>query len=192
MSNTNTNQRIIITGGPGSGKTSLLDALIAKGYAGMPEVSRRLIREQVSLQSDALPWQNLPAFANLCLEAMLDDYRKATTCAFYDRAIPDILGYLRAAGITPEQDLNSAARAFPYCPMVFIAPPWKNIYRQDEERWQTFEESAILYRHIQGVYVSLGYRLIELPFASVADRISFVEEKIKRWKAKLEENLCGV
>ena len=57
-------QPIIITGGPGAGKTSLLDALARRGYMTFPEVSRSLIREQAAaLPNGVLPWTDL---APLC------------------------------------------------------------------------------------------------------------------------------
>jgi len=38
------NNRFIITGGPGSGKTSLVEVLQNLGYAGFPEIARELIK----------------------------------------------------------------------------------------------------------------------------------------------------
>ncbi len=37
---------IIITGGPGAGKTTLIDALAQSGLATFPEVSRTLIEQE--------------------------------------------------------------------------------------------------------------------------------------------------
>ena len=46
----------IITGGPGVGKTTLLEVLAKQGFPYVPEVARKIIREQVSQNGDALPW----------------------------------------------------------------------------------------------------------------------------------------
>ena len=38
----------IITGGPGGGKTSLLESLASKGYNCIPETARQIIKERLS------------------------------------------------------------------------------------------------------------------------------------------------
>jgi predicted ATPase len=45
----------IITGGPGAGKTTLIDALAAEGIRHMPEAGRAIIRDQVAIGGTALP-----------------------------------------------------------------------------------------------------------------------------------------
>lgn len=66
----NLQQRIVITGGPGSGKSTLIDALITKGYTCLPEAGRGVIQTQVSINGNALPWSDRMAFAEwmLCWE----------------------------------------------------------------------------------------------------------------------------
>lgn len=53
----------IITGGPGSGKSTLIDALAAQGFHHMPEAGRAIIRDQVAIGGTALPWADRIAFA---------------------------------------------------------------------------------------------------------------------------------
>ncbi|MDM7143514.1 AAA family ATPase, partial [Klebsiella pneumoniae] len=57
------NERIIITGGPGSGKSTLLNSLRAKGYPTAAEAGRAIIRNQVAIGGNALPWMDREAFA---------------------------------------------------------------------------------------------------------------------------------
>ena len=45
----------IITGGPGSDKTTLIDALAALGFHHMPEAGRAIVRDQVAIGGTALP-----------------------------------------------------------------------------------------------------------------------------------------
>ncbi|EOS8336305.1 ATPase [Vibrio vulnificus] len=88
---------VIISGGPGAGKTTLINALSAQGYMTFAEGSRTLIEEQSVRADGILPWTNLPAFAELCLALMSEQKRQASgaTVAFFDRALPDIIGYLK-------------------------------------------------------------------------------------------------
>ncbi|MGQ3076085.1 MAG: AAA family ATPase, partial [Ferrovibrionaceae bacterium] len=38
---------IVVTGGPGSGKSSLIDAMAQRGFRTMPEAGRAIIRDQI-------------------------------------------------------------------------------------------------------------------------------------------------
>ena len=58
---------IIVTGGPGSGKSTLIDALAAAGFVRTIEAGRGVIQDQVAIGGNALPWQDPPAFAELML-----------------------------------------------------------------------------------------------------------------------------
>lgn len=48
----------IITGGPGAGKTTLLNELESIGYRTVPEEGRRIIKEQILVNGEGLPWMN--------------------------------------------------------------------------------------------------------------------------------------
>lgn len=60
-----TDRLFVLTGGPGSGKTTLIEALAVAGIATSPEVGRAVIREQLAIGGDALPWADQLAFAEL-------------------------------------------------------------------------------------------------------------------------------
>ena len=57
----------IITGGPGSGKTSIIEALRERGYRCVDEVGRKIIREQVLIGGNALHWGDRAKFLELML-----------------------------------------------------------------------------------------------------------------------------
>ena len=135
---THTN-RYIITGGPGSGKSSLLSALVKQNYQGFEEISRVIIREQHEIGGDGVPWQNLAAFAELCYERMsaqLDQCDSDCTC-FYDRGLPDIIAYVRRGGLQVPGKYFSRNRPAPEPPgrTVFPRPwhksfPWNQVLRR--------------------------------------------------------------
>ena len=63
-------QRIVITGGPGFGKTSIIDELESRNFPCQHEVSRTIIKEQLEIGGDILPWKNLAVMIflyKLCL-----------------------------------------------------------------------------------------------------------------------------
>lgn len=67
----------VITGGPGSGKSTLVEALAASGIPSMPEAGRAIIQDQVAIGGDALPWSDRHAFAELMLSWEMRSYRAA-------------------------------------------------------------------------------------------------------------------
>ncbi len=167
--------RIVISGGPGGGKTSLIDALQKRGFAVSEEVSRQLIRQQVQLQSDLVPWKNLEGFAELALEAMISDFRvHDSEVTFFDRGIPDIVAYLEVGGRSVPPDFSRAARQYRYHTNVLLTPPWREIYVNDDERWQSFPEAEELYQALAKTYQQYGYQVRTLPKGSIQERITFV------------------
>src|SRR3546814_2201084 len=54
----------IITGGFGSGKSRVIDALAAEGFLHMPEAERAIIQDQIDIGGNALPWADRDAFAD--------------------------------------------------------------------------------------------------------------------------------
>ena len=165
-----------ITGGPCAGKTSLVEGIAAAGYAVVPEAGRVVIREQQDTDGRALPSVDQLAFARAMLSrdlAAYDRHRSAAAPVFFDRGIPDVAGYLALEGLPVPDDVRHAMRTRPYA-RVFICPPWPEIYVTDAERKQTPETAARTYEAMAATYTVLGYALVEVPRASLADRARFV------------------
>ncbi|OJB38153.1 ATPase [Burkholderia ubonensis] len=167
----------VVTGGPGSGKSTLIDALERAGFARSQEAGRGVIQDQVAVDGPALPWRDRSAFAELMLGWEMRSHhlaRQARGPVFFDRGVPDVIGYLRLSGLAVPAHAEAAARRFRYHRRVFIAPPWPDIYTQDAERRQDFGEAVRTYDAMVECYASYGYRLIELPRARVKARVRFV------------------
>jgi predicted ATPase len=172
------NLRVVISGGPGSGKTALVDALSVAGHRCCEEASRKLIREQHACGGAWLPWRDLPGFAAECERRMREQLMRYSGHApvFFDRGLPDIIAYLRDAGLRPDDRLFQCVRF--YTPLAFLAPPWPEIYRQDPERPQTYDEAARLYGELERAYRECGFAIALLPRAPVPERVAFVERSL--------------
>lgn len=172
---------IVITGGPGSGKSALIDALAASGLRHMPEAGRAIIQDQMAIGGAALPWADRNAFAELMLGWELRSWREASAhsgITLFDRGVPDVVGYLTLSGLPVPQHARKAAELFRYNRRVFIAPPWQAIFGQDTERRQTWEEAEATYHAMVDVYSALDYELVVLPLATIEDRVRFVQSAI--------------
>lgn len=171
----------ILTGGPGSGKTTLIAALAAQGIRHMPEAGRAIIQGQAAIGGSALPWADRLAFAELMLSHEMRSYREAQEFSgpvLFDRGVPDVIGYLRVSDLPVPPHIEQAAQRFRYHRRVFIAPPWPAIFARDAERKQSLAEAEATYRAMVAVYSGLGYELLPLPFAPVPERVEFVRKII--------------
>ncbi|MFW6145320.1 MAG: AAA family ATPase [bacterium] len=170
----NASTRYIITGGSGSGKSSLIKELENRGYACFPEVSRIVISEQQYKGGKLVPWKDMKGFADECLRRMKKQLQNQTKQqpVFYDRGIPDILAYLKSKNLPVPDRLYDYARY--YNPKVFICPPWSEIFVNDPQRPESFEESENIYFLLKNVYTKMNFTIIEVPKILIKERADFV------------------
>lgn len=173
-------RRIVVTGGPGAGKSTLIARLAALGLRTAEEAGRRVIREELASGGGALPWGDRLAFARRMLTLDIAAYEAAGLAGgltIFDRGAPDVLGYLRLCALVPAPDLTVAADQRRYDDPVFLAPFWPEIFENDAERKQTPDEARRTADMMAEVYSSLGYRVVELPRAPINERVAFVLER---------------
>jgi predicted ATPase len=175
-------KKYIITGGPGTGKTAIINQLKEKGYKCYEEVARKVITEQLKKGTSFIPWQDLKGFSEIVLEKMLEEYGSegiASDIAFCDRAIPDIIAYLNHSDLSVHPGYFEKVLQCGYSSVAFIAPPWKDIYATDNERKESFEEAESLYHFIVSTYRSHGFTLHAIPQGSVEERVNFILSFLK-------------
>ncbi|MBL6939768.1 MAG: AAA family ATPase [Alphaproteobacteria bacterium] len=167
----------IFTGGPGAGKTTLLEAMRAQGYACVEEAARRVLRQQAETGGNATHDGDRSKYRDLMLELGVRDYHAVTETVapvFFDRGIPELSGYGNAPGEPDPPALTAAIAECRYNPCVFLFPAWQDIYVHDDLRKHTFEHAVMVTQLSREVYGSHGYTIIEVPRASVEERVRFV------------------
>ncbi|MFF5173373.1 AAA family ATPase [Micromonospora sp. NPDC000089] len=172
-------QYIVVTGGPGAGKTTLIDGLRGAGHACVEEAGRQIIQDQLAIGGRALHTGDARLFAEVMLSWEIRSYRQAgrhTGLVFFDRGIPDLVGYHLLLGLPVPEHVTAAARLFRYHRRVFIAPPWRQIYATDGERHQDFAEAVRTHDAMVAAYTAHGYQLVTLPRSDVAARVEFVRQ----------------
>ncbi|MGB3898540.1 MAG: AAA family ATPase [Mesorhizobium sp.] len=172
----------VLTGGPGAGKTTLVEALRAKGFATTEEAGRGVIRAEMQEGGAALPWADRERFAEKMFDWELASYRQAEReegRVFFDRGLPDTLGYLDLEGLAVPARMEEEAWRLRYNTQVFVAPPWPAIFGQDEERRQSWQVALRTHETMVRTYTRFGYTLVELPLAPVSERVRFVLDRLE-------------
>ncbi|BAO76905.1 AAA family ATPase [Winogradskyella sp. PG-2] len=181
-------KRIVITGGPATGKTAIIDDLNSKGYKCFEEVIRKLTAEAqnsgditenhsnpIALVSDSV------LFNTTLINLRVDDFKSAKhldeKLSFFDRGMPDVLAYMSYFNQDISENFIHICSKHKY-DYVFILPPWKAIYKDDAERFETFKEATDIYHQLKKTYQQFGYNCIEVPFGTIEDRTQFIIEQL--------------
>lgn len=172
---------ILIIGGPGTGKTTIIDKLISNGYCCYPEISRQITAEAQKQGIEQLFLESPLLFSELLLEGRKKQFLEAKqephNVVFIDRGIPDVLAYMHYIGDSYPTFFQEACREHIYS-KIFILPPWEDIYVSDHERYENFEQAKLIHNHLVETYEKYGYNLIEVPKDTLDNRILFILDKI--------------
>ncbi|GAA3508110.1 ATP-binding protein [Aquimarina addita] len=177
-------QKIIITGGPSTGKTAIINNLEASGYFCFNEFIRSITREaiendaSINFVSNPIASVTDPHQFNLQLltgriQQYLDAIKFDKDIVFFDRGIPDVLAYMDLFNQTYDETFIKACNDHRY-DTIFLLPPWKEIFVSDNERQESFEEAEQVYHHLSSTYTKLGYNCIEVPFETIENRTKFI------------------
>ena len=172
-------KRIVLTGGPSSGKTSLLNHIQHPDIHCFEEVSRGVISKALAKGTTQPFLDNPLGFSEALFERRLHDYfeDKKNKMHVYDRGIHDVVAYLNAIGDeVPCGMLNDCST---YCyDAVFVFPPWEAIFTQDAERMEVFEEAIHFHKALSETYTYFGMQCIEVPKSSIEERLSFITDHL--------------
>ena len=174
-------KKIVITGGPGTGKSSLINELINQNYFCMPEISRKVILEARRNGIEQLFLKDPLLFSQLLLEGREQQFLKAekenTNIVFFDRGIPDAHGYMNYIGVDYPDLYKKKSLKYRYT-AIFMTPPWQEIYQSDNERYESYEQSLAIHNHLTKTYSELEYSILNVPIGSVKERVDFILNSI--------------
>jgi len=171
---------VVITGGPGSGKTTILDSLTKLGYLSVGETARTIIKERVSrgLTPRPDPYEFARQIFDIDFTNFINNMATGQP-VFFDRSFLDSAAMIFETNSSDTARVTEILKNYRFSKNIFIAPPWKEIYRNDSERDQSFGDSVKIYERLYQWYEINDYTLIRIPKSDIDTRISFILEHIK-------------
>lgn len=168
-------KKIVITGPPCAGKTTLISMLRQVGWACVPEKATEVIQE-----GKLLPWVNATAFRKEVLKRQLmSEFGQAasTKLLLVDRGAFDGIAYCRATGVSIPSFFDDAGGC--RYPLVFLAealPAWEN----NGIRYEDSHFARVITPQLKGVYKEAGSKVVPVPFGKPEERLRFVLGKIRK------------
>jgi predicted ATPase len=174
------NNFIVISGGPGGGKTSLLESLSKNGYKYIRESGRVIIRERI--RKGLSPRPSPEEFARQMFQMDYENFinhADILDILFFDRSFLDSAFLIHQSGGKFFNEIRDSLITNRFYTKVFMTPPWKEIYTVDSERDQTFDESVEIYEILSHWYLTNGYELVTVPRLPVEMRVKMILDEIK-------------
>ena len=175
-------KRIVITGGPGSGKTALINYLQQKGYPCIPEISREVTLKAQADGIDQLFLKDPIHFSELLRKGRVQQFEASHSIQeptiFFDRGLPDITAYMEYLGVSYPAFFSETHLKYRY-DAIFVLPPWKEIYRQDNERYESYEQAEIIFNFLHREYMQNNYEVHHVPTGSLEYRSAYILKKLE-------------
>lgn len=173
-------QFYVLTGGPCSGKTTLLHRLEALGYPVVAEAATEVLRRDRdgTLRKDPLAFQKAILRCQLRREAESALQAPHAPVVFTDRGIGDHFGYLRYYGLEPFPELLDAWREAKrrYQSVFFLAENPE--YRTADHRAEPVSEARKIHEILLHEYRTRHPRVIPVPWLSLEERATRVLAEI--------------
>jgi predicted ATPase len=181
-------EKIVITGGPGTGKTSIIKELDKRNYFCYQEVIRELTLEAKNegnledLSTNPIAKVNDSLGFNLkLLNGRINQFKDSNNLedkiVFFDRGVADVLGYMDYFQQSYNAIFTDACKENMYT-KIFLLPPWEDIYVSDNERFESYKESVEIHFALRKIYENFGYTIIEVPFGTVKERTDYILESL--------------
>ena len=196
---------VVVSGCPGSGKTTLLEEMGRRGFRVSPDPRRQLIKEELAIGGDGLPWRNIDRFIDLSVSRGMffyntalprpeqpplahvrpppmreTDAQRAHEHVLFDRSLIDsIASFAQRALSTPDRYVAALAR-YRYANTVFLTPPWPALFVPNQDRQHSFEDALDEYQSLITSFQAHGYELVLIPRLPVAERADFLQVALTR------------
>jgi predicted ATPase len=164
----------VITGGPCSGKTTIVNLLAARGYKTTIEDARHYIDTQLADGKTVEEIRkNQSEFQRKVLNMQIDQESELSPddTVFLDRAIPDALAYYRFLHLPEDEELIKMMAVVAY-KKIFILDYLPLV--KDYARHEDVAAQKKIHRLITDVYESLPFPVVRAPVMPPQERVDFI------------------
>ncbi|MGB3608326.1 MAG: ATP-binding protein [Psychroserpens sp.] len=170
-------RKIVITGGPGTGKSSIINELTSRGYNCLEEVSRQVTLEARKDGVEQLFLTQPLLFSERLLKARTEQFTIAKnsteSMVFLDRGLPDVLAYMDYVKSDYPSHFTKVCEQHVY-DHVFVLAPWQEIFVSDSERYENIDQAVDIHHALLKTYQRFGYTLNDVPFTTISKRADFI------------------
>ena len=164
------NNKIIISGPPGSGKTTIIKEL-KKQFRCMDEINPS--HAPIEKRTDKL------SLSTFLFEKRIQQYEQnEKSLIFYDRSIIDIIAYMILWKENYPKEWAKKALKYRYANNIFYTPCWQNIYSTTPHRPEDYAETKKIDYYLRQTFIDFNYTIIELPKTDKKDRVNFILNNI--------------
>ena len=172
------NNLFFISGGPCTGKTSVINELKEKGYNTFPEAAREISANDSRFAGKSIKEIDMRIFQNEIFNLQkrwMESLTGRKEIYFFDRGFGDTLAYRRLHGFDVPEDFFDCAGKFQKS-IVFILEPLE-FYKTDGLRTETKKEQKEIHEKIISAYEELKHQIIFVPLMNTHDRTEFIIQK---------------
>lgn len=175
--------KYVITGGPGSGKSSVLDALRSRGYTTIDEAARPIKEEQVTRKQQGLsyllPENDNYGFQRLIYNKQVELEHGCYGQSFIDRGLIDNIAYCRRFNTLVSDELDSLCRGSDYSKVFILDSLPAHLYVNDKARDEDREESLLLSNLLADAYRDYGHDVVRVPFFDRHSKQESVDARVE-------------
>ena len=167
--------KVVFTGPPCSGKTTILKLLKKRGYNIIWDTAREILESDASVREiiDTEEFSDIIFMRQLEKENLVD---QSDVSYLLETSLVDCLVYREFKSQSTEvlKGLNLKGRYR----MVFLFQPLPFVYDGVRDSNDSLNQKRI-YSLMKKVYLSLGYAIIDVPVMNIANRLDLVYNAIK-------------
>ncbi|MBO2545390.1 MULTISPECIES: AAA family ATPase [Flavobacteriaceae] len=169
----------VITGGPSTGKTTVINMLAERGYKTTIEHARHYIDTmRTEGQTVEELRSNRKKFQIGVLDMQIEQEASILPqdLVFLDRAIPDAMAYYQFLKLDYDEKLLTAVKNTSY-KKIFILD--RLPFTKDYARTEDEEAQKKIHQLIIDVYTSLGFPIVSVPVLPPTERVEFILKNIE-------------
>ncbi len=174
------NNWYVLTGGPSTGKSTVLSRLASAGYTIFEEAARLYIDEQIATGrtlSDIRGNEREFQEKIFDIKSVTEQNHDESVVSIFERGIPDSVAYYQYYGWRVPEKMKKLVGEAAYR-KVFLLDPLK-IFTKDYARTEDKQFTEDLDELLYSAYADLGIEVVRVPLVPVSQRVKLIIEHIQ-------------